>query len=94
VARALCQRAQVLLADEPVASLDPRAAESVLLLLADVAHREGLGVLAVLHQPDLARRHADRLVGFFAGQVKLDRRPSQVSDEEINSLYLTEHDDA
>jgi phosphonate transport system ATP-binding protein len=94
VARALCQRAQVLLADEPVASLDPRAAESVLLLLADVAHREGLGVLAVLHQPDLARRHADRLVGFFGGQVRFDRRPSQVSDEEINSLYLTEHDDA
>ena len=88
VARALCQRAQVLLADEPVASLDPRAAESVLALLADVAHTDGLGVLAVLHQPDLARRYADRLVGFLDGQVRFDRRPADVTDEEIAELYL------
>src|SRR5262249_35697312 len=51
-ARAPCQRASVLLADEPVASLDPRAADEVLALLSDVAHREGLAVLCVLHQPE------------------------------------------
>src|SRR5579862_8983036 len=54
IARAYCQQASVILADEPVSALDPRAAEEVLTLLADVAHADGLGVLTVLHQPDLA----------------------------------------
>jgi phosphonate transport system ATP-binding protein len=91
VARALCQRAQVVLADEPVASLDPRAAESVMALLADVARNENLGVVAVLHQPDLARRYADRLVGFLDGRVAFDRPPDSVSDDEVETLYG--HDD-
>jgi phosphonate transport system ATP-binding protein len=94
VARALCQRAKVILADEPVASLDPRAAEAVLALLTDVAHSENLGVLVVLHQPELARRYADRLVGFFAGSVSFDRRPDAVTDDEVALLYRDEHDDA
>ena len=74
IARALCQQARVILADEPVASLDPRAAESVLSLLADVAKNENLGVLVVLHQPELARRYADRLVGFLRGADQLRSR--------------------
>jgi phosphonate transport system ATP-binding protein len=94
VARALCQQARVILADEPVASLDPRAAESVLSLLAEVAHDEQLGVLVVLHQPELARRYADRLVGFLAGGISFDRVPDAVSDDEIALLYADEHDEA
>jgi len=94
VARALCQRAEVILADEPVASLDPRAAESVLSLLADVAHDEGLGVLVVLHQPELARRYADRLIGFLDGGISFDGRPDTVSDDEIALLYVEEDDEA
>jgi phosphonate transport system ATP-binding protein len=93
VARALCQRARVVLADEPVASLDPRAADSVLSLLADVAKNENLGVLVVLHQPELARRYADRLVGFLDGRVSFDRAPELVSDEEIDSLYAPDDDE-
>jgi phosphonate transport system ATP-binding protein len=83
----------VILADEPVASLDPRAADSVLDLLADVSHNENLGVLVVLHQPDLARRYADRLVGFHDGRVAFDRPPAQVSDEEIDALYGDDDDE-
>jgi phosphonate transport system ATP-binding protein len=93
VARALCQRAKVILADEPVASLDPRAAESVLALLADVAHEDGLGVLVVLHQPELARRYADRLVGFYQGHIAFDGTPAQVTDAEIAELYRDEADE-
>jgi phosphonate transport system ATP-binding protein len=93
VARALCQRARVILADEPVASLDPRAADSVLELLADVAHNENLGVIVVLHQPELARRYADRLVGFHDGRVAFDRPPKQVSDDEVNALYGQDDDE-
>ncbi|MFP5021693.1 phosphonate ABC transporter ATP-binding protein [Pseudonocardia phyllosphaerae] len=80
IARALCQRARVLLADEPVSALDPAAAEQVLGLLAELAHTEHLAVLAVLHQPDLAARHADRVVGLRSGEVVLDGDPAQPVD--------------
>ena len=93
VARALCQRARVIMADEPVASLDPRAADSVLELLADVAHNENLGVIVVLHQPELARRYADRLVGFHDGRVAFDRPPAQVSNDEVDALYGQDDDE-
>jgi phosphonate transport system ATP-binding protein len=83
VARALCQRARVLLADEPVSALDPAAAEQVLGLLAELAHTEHLAVLAVLHQPDLAARHADRVVGLRCGHVVLDGPPGG----DIRALY-------
>ena len=69
IARAYCQQATVILADEPVSALDPRAAEEVLELLADLAHSDGLAVLSVLHQPELALRHADRVVGMKLGEV-------------------------
>ncbi len=60
IARALAQRAVVLLADEPVASLDPVNAEAILGLLRDLARQDGLAVLVCLHQPELALRFADR----------------------------------
>ena len=69
VARALAQRASVLLADEPVASLDPGNAADVLGLLRDLARRDGLAVLVCLHQPDLARRFADRWLRMVDGRV-------------------------
>lgn len=69
VARALAQRAPVLLADEPVASLDPANAEAVLGLLRDLARHEGLAVLVCLHQPELARRFADRRLRLHAGEL-------------------------
>jgi phosphonate transport system ATP-binding protein len=87
IARAYCQEASVILADEPVSALDPRAAEEVLTLLADVAHSDGLGVLTVLHQPDLAMRHADRIVGMKLGQVAFSKRPADVTGEEVDALY-------
>lgn len=87
IARAYCQRASVILADEPVSALDPHAAEEVLTLLADVAHSDGLGVLAVLHQPDRALRHADRVIGMKLGEVAFDKRPADIAPEEIEALY-------
>lgn len=67
IARALCQRANVILADEPVSALDPQAAVQVMELLVELAN-DGLAVVAVLHQPELARTYAHRIVemGAFA----------------------------
>lgn len=70
VARALAQRSPVLLADEPVASLDPANAEAVLALLRELARQEGLAVLVCLHQPELARRFADRVLVLSNGEVR------------------------
>jgi len=92
IARALCQQAQVVLADEPVSSLDPRAADDVLALLADIAHTDGLAVAAVLHQPDLATRYADRIVGISSGEVVFERTPATVQESEVAHLYLGELD--
>jgi phosphonate transport system ATP-binding protein len=82
----------VILADEPVSALDPRAAEEVLELLADLAHADGLGVMTVLHQPDLALKHSDRIVGMKLGRVMFDKPPAEVSADEIGALYQHLHD--
>ncbi len=87
IARALAQRPKALLADEPVASLDPEAAEEVMRLLRHLSAERGLGVICVLHQPDLARRYADRLVGMRQGHVMFDAVPRAVNEAQIQALY-------
>lgn len=88
VARALAQRPRVLLADEPVASLDPEATEELMGLLRRVAHQDGLGILCVLHQPELARRYADRLLGMREGRVQFDGQPGEIGSGEVANLYV------
>jgi phosphonate transport system ATP-binding protein len=90
IARALAQQPRVLLADEPVASLDPDAAEDVLRLLCRLARADGLAVLCVLHQPDLAIRYADRVVGLQNGRVAFDAAPGDISQAMLDSLYRSE----
>lgn len=87
VARALCQRADIVLADEPVSALDPHAAEQVMALLQDLAHVENLAVAAVLHQPDLALRHADRCIGLLHGTMAFDLPSSEVDAAGLDALY-------
>ena len=70
IARALHQRARILLADEPVASLDPALAKEVLGLLRDLARRDGLAVLVSLHQNELATRFADRTLRLEDGCLR------------------------
>ena len=90
VARALCQRAGVLLADEPVSSLDPAAAEQVMRLLRSLAD-DGMAVAAVLHQPELARRHSDRVVGLTGGRITLNIPPSALTDADVDALYAPDY---
>lgn len=87
IARALAQRPAALLADEPVASLDPEASEEVMRLLRHISARDGLGIICVLHQPDLARRYADRLVGMRAGRILFDAPPACLAVNDIGALY-------
>jgi phosphonate transport system ATP-binding protein len=89
IARALCRQASVVLADEPVSALDPSAAEQVVALLAELAG-DGLAVAAVLHQPDLARRHAHRIVGLLDGRIVFDTATDAVSSGEVERLYAAD----
>jgi phosphonate transport system ATP-binding protein len=91
VARALCQRASVLLADEPVSALDPAAAEQVMRLLRSLADDDDIAVACVLHQPHLARRHSDRVVGLTSGRITLDSTPSALTDAQVDALYAPDY---
>ena len=87
IARTLMQRPTVLLADEPVASLDPESSAAVLALLMEICQEKGLTVITSLHQVELARGWADRLVGMRAGRVVLDGSPKDVSADEVMEIY-------
>ena len=87
IARTLMQRPTVLLADEPVASLDPETSAAVMSLMLEICQEKGLTVIASLHQVELARGWADRLVGMRHGRVVLDGSPKDVSSGEIMEIY-------
>lgn len=87
IARALMQRPSVVLADEPVASLDPEAARDIMQLLRRLAKHDGLAVLCVLHQVDLAFAFADRVVGMRAGSIVFDRACEDLSQDAVQGLY-------
>lgn len=86
IARGLAQNPALLLADEPVASLDPEAAEEICRLLRSLANA-GLAILCVLHQPDLALRHAHRVVGLKRGRIDFDEGTDSISEYRVSSLY-------
>jgi phosphonate transport system ATP-binding protein len=90
IARALAQHPRVLLADEPIASLDPEAAEDIMRLLRRLAGEDNLAVLCVLHQVELAYAYADRLVGIRDGHMVFDVPREQLSRDTVRQLYLTE----
>ena len=87
IARALAQQPQVLLADEPVASLDPQTARVVLEDLRSAAHDLQIAVLCNLHQVELAREFADRVVGIAAGRVVFDGTPAALDESALQLIY-------
>ncbi|WP_181057764.1 MULTISPECIES: phosphonate ABC transporter ATP-binding protein [unclassified Pseudoclavibacter] len=95
IARALMQQPRVILADEPVASLDPKLADSVLELLRDIATRDGIPVLVSLHVLPLALRHTDRIIGLRHGEMLVSAPTGALDAEKLSVLYDAEeaHDD-
>ncbi|MDR6142710.1 phosphonate transport system ATP-binding protein [Microbacterium foliorum] len=87
IARALMQKPDILLADEPVASLDPESSDQVMALIREIAADEGLTVVCSLHQVDLAISWADRIVGLRHGEIVLDTPTGDLTKAEVMEIY-------
>lgn len=87
VARALLQRPEILLADEPVASLDPESSAQVMALIADISREDRLTVLCSLHQVEIALSFGERLIGLRSGRVVLDQPVLATGRDEVMAVY-------
>jgi phosphonate transport system ATP-binding protein len=93
IARALVQQPDIILADEPIASLDPRNTRLVMDALARINREYGITVLCNLHSLDLARAYCDRLIGMAEGRVVFEGGPCDLTDDVSRQLYGLEAGD-
>ena len=87
IARALMQRPEMLLADEPTSSLDPKTSVEIMELLKAQGEMHKIPVLVNIHDVELARRFADRIVGMTGGHVVFDGPPERLTDEHLKLIY-------
>ncbi|GGI66729.1 phosphonate ABC transporter ATP-binding protein [Enterococcus alcedinis] len=87
ICRAIMQRPKLLLADEPIASLDPKAAETVMTYLKDITTERELTCIVNLHQVEVARQYASRIIGVRDGQIVFDGQSKELTDEMIAHIY-------
>jgi len=89
IARALAQRAELIIADEPVASVDPHIGAGILELLRSICHaqQDGLAVICSLHQPHFAKQFADRVVGLVDGRIVLDVAGADFDEASLQHVY-------
>jgi phosphonate transport system ATP-binding protein len=87
IARALMQRPKLLLADEPTSSLDPKTSVEIMTLLRDLALARGIPAVVNIHNVDLARRFASRMVGLSGGAVVFDGAPESLTDQHLLAIY-------
>lgn len=87
LARALTQEPKIILADEPVASLDPVTTVSVMDDFAKINKEFGITIVANMHHVDLAIKYANRIIGIKAGKIVFDGRPEDITDEVLFNIY-------
>ena len=87
IARALMQEPKLMLADEPVASLDPATSHSVMRYLEEINREDGITVIANLHFLSLARRYATRVIALKAGRIVFDGLPDEIDDARFRAIY-------
>lgn len=87
IARAIVQQAEIILADEPIASLDPESSKRVMRLLKKINTRNGATVVVSLHQVDYAMEYCDRIVALKDGQICYDGRAKELTIEKLQNIY-------
>lgn len=87
ISRALMQQPDLLLVDEPTASLDPKTSRQIMRLLVELAHERGTPALVNIHDVGLAQSFADRIIGLAEGQIVFDGTPEQVTTQVLTDIY-------
>jgi len=87
IARALVQQPKIILADEPMASLDPKLSEVVISMLSDINRRENITVIVNIHVLSLAKKYAKRMIAFRQGEVVFDGPPEALTEAKIDEIY-------
>ncbi|MEG1680549.1 MAG: ATP-binding cassette domain-containing protein, partial [Stenotrophomonas sp.] len=87
IARALMQRPAVLLADEPTSSLDPKTSIEIIQLLRDQGIQRQIPVMVNIHDVELARSYADRIIGMTGGHVVYDGAPEGLNEDHLTQIY-------
>ena len=81
------QQPRLLLADEPTSSLDPKTSVEIMELMAGIARTRGIPVLVNMHDVELAKRFADRVIGMAGGRIVFDGRPTALDDAMLKKIY-------
>ena len=87
IARAIIKKPLLLLADEPVASLDPKSSNLILSLLKKINQEFGTTILCNLHQVDLAKKYSDRVVGLIDGKIIFDEKSDNINEAYLKRIY-------
>ena len=87
IARALMQEPRLLLADEPTSSLDPRTSVEIMTLMSELCSKRGIPALVNMHDVELAKRFAGRIVGMSTGKIVYDGPPSGLDDSVLKNIY-------
>ena len=87
IARALMQQPELLLADEPTSSLDPRTAVEIMELMTGLSTSAGVPLVVNIHNVDLARRFAQRIIGMAGGEIVFDGPPEALQPEHLRQIY-------
>lgn len=87
IGRALMQQPDLLLIDEPTASLDPKTSRQIMRIIVELAHERGTPALLNIHDVPLAQAHADRIVGLTAGRIVFDGKPGDLTEKVLTQIY-------
>ena len=90
IARALVQQPKIILADEPMASLDPKLSEVVIQMLERINKEQNITVLVNIHVLELAKKYAKRMIAFRKGRVVFDGTPAELTEEKIEEIYAVD----
>lgn len=87
IARALMQKPKILLADEPISSLDPKNSKKVMDDMLKINREDGITIICNLHSLEIAKKYCDRLIGLSEGEVVFDGKPNQLTADIAKKLY-------
>lgn len=93
IARAIMQEPKLILCDEPIASLDPKASKTIMDHLAQINQTRKITCIVNLHQVDVAMKYSHRILGIAAGKVVFDGTPSELTQEKIHEIYQSNAQD-